>query len=239
MAERKGISPAIWKSLAMLGLGLGTVFVCLKSPATVLGDDAGVSLELPDRVLHMSGREGEVSEAEKTILPPDTEIVKMLYHGVSAADTEDVVTCTIVLSANDRRSLHRPQVCLPGQGFTIDSTEIVPIEMQSGEILKVMRLGLSREQEVAKDKKVKLRWYYLYWYVGKDVTTPKTLNRMMITAVDNVFRNVNHRWAYVSVMSMITEGLDPNGKRGRGPAETQLLLEDFIRESVPVFQKTF
>ena len=80
-----------------------------------------------------------------------------------------------------------------------------------------------------------MRAHYLYWFVGKDVTTPSHLRRILLTSWDNVARNVNHRWAYPSVMSLITENIE--GAPGRGSEETREMLVDFIRELAPAFQK--
>ncbi len=226
----------MWRSAVVVVLVGGTIALCLGVQPVEQGDDAGVNLDLPVILLHYAGEKGAVSEAEKQILPADTEFAKMSYHGLSKDGARENINCTIVLSANDRRSLHRPEVCLPGQGWSIDTSEIVPVELDSETTLKVRRLGLSQEREVAKDRKVLLRAQYLYWYVGKDVTTPSTLDRVLLTARDNVFRNLNHRWAYVSVMSLVTEGLQPNGKDDE---ETTEMLGEFIRAAVPKFQKTF
>ena len=60
--------------------------------------------------------------------------------------------------------------------------------MGSQEDLAVKRLGLSRVVDRGDGVEVTLRAIYLYWYVGRDRTTPSTLARVLISASDNVFR---------------------------------------------------
>ncbi len=175
-----------------------------------------------------------MSTAEREILPADTGYERRVYLGRPEGAREAELTCTIVLSASDRRSLHRPEVCLPGQGWTIDSSEVVPVAMSGGEALGVKKLGLSRVVDRPGAEPVTIRAFYLYWYVGRDRTTPSTLERVLYSAYDNVFRNVNHRWAYVSVMSLVESSHDSSG---RTEGETMRLLGNFIRECVPQFER--
>jgi hypothetical protein len=175
-----------------------------------------------------------MSEAEREILPADTGYARRVFRGKDASGAAAELTCTIVLSASDRRSLHRPEVCLPGQGWTIDSAEVVPVGMDSSRNLEVKKLGLSRVVDRGDGVEITLRAIYLYWYVGRDRTTPSTLERVLISASDNIFRNINHRWAYVSVMSLVP-GSHVAG--GREEGETLEMLENFIRECVPQIER--
>ena len=77
--------------------------------------------------------------------------------------------------------------------------------------------------------------YYMYWFVGQNVSTPYHWERIWRTTWDLVFHHINHRWAYVFVSATITEGMVSHGKNG---AETLDMLKGFAREIVPSFQKT-
>ncbi|MFV1993787.1 MAG: exosortase-associated EpsI family protein [Verrucomicrobiales bacterium] len=222
----------LMRPLVVLSMAAITVVFCLNSPATSKGDNAGVTMELPERVLSYEGTPRDVSEAEKKILPADTEFAKMVYLD-DGGPAESLFT-SIVLSASERRSLHRPEVCLPAQGWTINSSQVVPVEMDGGRDLRVTKLGLSSEREIRPGEVALVEAIYVYWYVGKDVTTPSTLDRILRTSIDNVFRNVNHRWAYVSVMALIPGSVDASG---RGEEATMQAIADFVREAVPEFQR--
>ena len=64
-----------------------------------------------------AGREYPVSEVEKDNLPPDTGFSRKSY--VNLLHPEQEVNISIVLSGKDRTSIHRPELCLVGQGWTI------------------------------------------------------------------------------------------------------------------------
>jgi hypothetical protein len=188
-------------------------------------------MTLPSGIGPYWGQDQQVSEAEKLILPPDTEFARKLYHSVEG----DEIICSIVLSGAEKRSIHRPEVCLPGQGWTVKSAEVEPIRLPHERTLKVMNLTLQRQVQVSDKERRILSSYYMYWFVGKDTTTPYHEQRVWLSSWDRVFRGVNHRWAYVIVTSHITEGWKPNG---RSAAQTLLLLKDFISRAAPTFQKS-
>ncbi len=221
-----------WRVAVVAALAGGVVSLCLltSSPAgqtTV----AGVKMELPYRVGGWWGIDTAVSEAEKTILPPDTEFVRKTYESAQG----DSILASIVLSGAERRSIHRPQVCLPSQGWTIKNTDVVEIPLHSGRMLRATNLTLARSARVSDSKEVEIRSYYLYWFIGDNVTTPSHAERIWLTIWDRLAHNVNHRWAYVIFNSLITQNLKPNGK---SPEETLAMLKEFVADVVPTFQKT-
>ena len=124
-------------------VGSGYPFVYL-APAPARGDSSGVVMNLPRAVGDFFGVEGKPADVELELLPDDTQFAKMVYRRGHATTSPDVVSCSIVLSGADRRSIHRPEVCLTGQGWTIDSREIVPVEMADGRTFEVMDLLVSR-----------------------------------------------------------------------------------------------
>jgi hypothetical protein len=81
---------------------------------------------------------------------------------------------------------------------------------------------------------VTLTAYDMYWFVGEKVTTPSHLQRTFLTSWDRIVHNRAHRWAYVTVMSQITNNLRPNGLDA---TQTRTMMLDFIRAVVPSFQK--
>ncbi|MGN0833950.1 MAG: exosortase-associated EpsI family protein [Kiritimatiellia bacterium] len=75
--------------------------VLAAAPSVVLPELAGfVSEEVP------------VSEAELTTLPNDTAFVKRAYTG-----DDGWFQVTAVIGGRSKRSVHRPELCLPSQGF--------------------------------------------------------------------------------------------------------------------------
>lgn len=132
--------------------------------------------------------------AERTLLPGDTVLVKNRYVHPSGRK----VHSSIVLSGKDRSSIHRPQLCLVGQGNEIVKSTTIEIPLNGRNPLDVMVLDLIRRFQV-RDQTVEQKHYYAYWFVGKDRETASHIQRMIWMGTDRIFRNVAHRWAYISI----------------------------------------
>ncbi|MEO8206815.1 MAG: exosortase-associated EpsI family protein [Chthoniobacterales bacterium] len=216
-----------WKIVLLLLLTGGTIWWCLQPSQTQASSKSGVIMSLPSSYGRFWGSDQPVSEGEKVILPSDTEFVKKLYRAGN-----DQISCQIVLAGAEKRSIHRPEICLPGQGWNIKSGEIIHIPMKSGKKLDVMKLSIQRQVEISPGVKKELTSYYLYWFVGDGITTADHKQRVLHTIQDKVLHNVNHRWAYVIVSAPILKDFVLNGKDGK---ETLEMLENFIREVAPGF----
>ena len=63
------------------------------------------------------GQAADISAIEREVLPADTGFSRKNY--VSLQRPNERVFLSIVLSGRDRTSIHRPEICLVGQGWTI------------------------------------------------------------------------------------------------------------------------
>ena len=76
-----------------------------------------VVCEAPEvRLCEIAGYESDpapVTEAERTVLPSDTQFDKRIYSD-SLGRTFSV---TVVIGGRTKSSVHRPELCLPAQGF--------------------------------------------------------------------------------------------------------------------------
>lgn len=132
------------------------------------------------------------SLAEYNNLPSDTIIFKRQYR---RPGNPHPVTVGVILSGKDRRSIHRPEVCMPSQGNLIQKSEVIDVPIPGREPLQVMVLEMMRERDgVPVDFS-----YFAYWFVGTDRETPYHWERIKWMTTDRIFRNVAHRWAYVHV----------------------------------------
>lgn len=216
--------------LAVVLVGV-TVGFCLKAADLNTVAEPGVVMKLPDQVGSFFGKSQDMSEAEKRILPGDTVMVRMLYENVSG----DQISCSVVLSGGEKRSIHRPEICLPAQGWSIGGGNIVPIPLKSGRTLEVMNLDLRRQVEVRPNVFRPISSEFFYWFIGKDRTTPKHMVRIFQTSWDRVFHRINHRWAYVIITAVNSDSLRPGGKNAE---QTKEMMEKFVRDVVPYFQKS-
>lgn len=188
-------------------------------------------MDLPESLAGFSGKIIAATPGEIATLPSDTQIVRREYLDPAG----DRIMASIVLSGGEKRSIHRPEVCLPAQGWSMRGGKVEGISMADGRDLKVMDLSLTRDVEIGPGDRRKLYAHYFYWFVGNGVTTPHHWNRVFLTSFDRITKNINHRWAYVIVMSIVTEGFVPNGKN---EVQTVEMLKQFTAQLAPTFMRT-
>ncbi|MCS7049275.1 MAG: EpsI family protein [Verrucomicrobiae bacterium] len=154
---------------------------------------------LPARVGDWEGGPQEgLSEVERNVLPKDTLGARRVYRDKAG----NQLYCSIVLAGRDVTSIHRPEVCLPGQGWRIQSqyVQTVPVPAAPGGKLGIMRMNSVREAQTAPGgPTVPVYSVFAYWFVGKDVLTPHHWERILLNTWDRVFHNTNHRWAYILI----------------------------------------
>lgn len=226
-------------SILLLLCGM-TLLLCQSSPQFKGGDSSGVLTELPMVAGSFVGESESPSAIELELLPADTIIVKRTYRTPGrSVENRDLAHASLVIAGQDSRSIHRPEVCLDGQGWTVVSSQVLPIKLLSGKELQVCDLAIERTQLLDNGTKLPLRAHYVYWFVGADVSTPSNLERQLITFRDNVLRNVNHRWAYPSVMARVTSNIKPqqSGERIRSDKETIDMILSLISSLAPRLQK--
>jgi len=216
----------LWRIAAIAGLAAATAAACLWITPEAAKSEPGIKMELPNTVGKLWGTEQPISESEKAILPGDTGFAKKLYSDGLGND----IHCQIVLAGAEKRSIHRPEICLPGQGWTVKSGEVIPVELDNGRTLRVMKLTVARPVTLQNGEQRELTNLFCYWFVGKDTTTPHHLSRVVKTNLDMLLHNTNHRWAYVIVSSPVLRGFVPGGK---DTAETLAGIKKFIAELAP------
>ena len=214
------------RSGIFLGLAIGVFFLSRQNPDAKINMESGVNMTLPEQIGSFTGKSAEISESEKIILPADTQITKSLYTSLGG----EQINCQVVLSGGEKRSIHRPETCLPAQGWTKKTRETIPVKLDDGRTLEVTKLVISRPVEVQPGVRKELTSLFLYWFVGKDITTPHHWYRILHTDWDRVVHGVSHRWAYVIVSAPVLEGFVPGAKNQE---QTLDALKKFIGEVAP------
>lgn len=210
----------------VIGLMVATSLLLAFSVDVRMTDEAGIKVVLPKNVGSWQGTEvlycqnrtcqkeyrtgdttgsntctvcgspvGPMTIAEKDLLPADTVLVRNQY--TNAAGRRLFVT--IVLSGKERVSIHRPQICLVGQGNEITRSVVVSVPLEGRKPMDVMALEMLHRVRGLEGAQVEMSSYYAYWFVGKGRETPSHIQRMIWMATDRIFHSVAHRWAYISV----------------------------------------
>ena len=210
-----------WKWIIVTLFFGGVLLISWLSPSPNTLPEPGVKMALPDRVGDMVGGEVQgMTEAEQRLLPPHTELLRRIYGNA----TGDRLVTTIVLAGGAKNSIHRPEACLPAQGWNIRSAEVIPVQLANGRNLSVMKVSVQRAGSQANGQPVTWHAWYLYWFVGREATTPSHWTRLFLGSWDRVFHNVNHRWAYISIFMPIVPPRDDEA--------TLDIMKEFIAKSV-------
>ena len=91
--------------------------------ATPIPGSIMMSFDLPAQVLDYTSTNEAQSQTVLDTLPKDTSYAQRLY-----VDTNGFwVNANVILMGMDRTSIHKPDFCLPGQGWNIDKKETVSI----------------------------------------------------------------------------------------------------------------
>lgn len=198
-------------------------------PVPILDENGKVagtnSVFLPARVLDYESKSEPIQSLELGWLPPDTTYGRRLY---TAPDGFQVLM-SVVLMGTDRTSIHKPQYCLSGQGWTIDRTEktAVSISRPHPFQLPLMKLTTAKVDNQSDGRAGVWHGIYAYWFVADDQLTADHAERMWWMARDLMFKGVLQRWAYVTCFAICHPGQEET---------TYGRMREFIAASVPEFQ---
>jgi EpsI family protein len=214
--------------LVILIAGFCAVFFLPTSGKT---EPVGIKLALPDYVGKWYGVDQPITERERQVLAGDTEFARKVYKD----GLGDFVFASIVLSGHDLdNSIHRPERCLPAQGWTIADSKTLAVPLPSGGKLQVTRLHNVRQVPTRDGKTVSIYNLNYYWFVGYHHLTASHLERTFLDIQDRILKGYNQRWAYIMVASDITEGLIPYG---RSESQTDAIIQEFIERLFPQINK--
>jgi EpsI family protein len=218
------ITKRLLSVLLVLIIGFGSVFVL---PRTSQSSPAGIALVLPNYIGDWIGEDGSVSDREREVLAKDTQFARKNYTNLAG----DKISVSIVLSGDDMtNSIHRPERCLPAQGWSVQSSEKRVLPIADGKMLGVTKLRDVRPIELRDKTRATLRNVNYYWFVGYSDMTPSHLTRTGLDLRDRLLHGYNQRWAYVTVTANVSERL---WRPERTEEETSAILEDFIQKLVP------
>lgn len=198
----------------------------------------GVAMELPKMIGGTwYGRDLEVSDRERGGLGLGTEFARKSYTNARG----DEIQASIVLSGRDMNtSIHRPEWCLPAQGWTIANSQSAKINVPDRGRLPTTRLSnmrLARDPATGDPvpgrdgNPLTIRNIDYYWFVGYTAVSGSHFQRNCMDITDRLLHGYNQRWAFVTVMAAVTEDFRPGG---RSMEETDAMLQEFIQKLAPI-----
>lgn len=184
--------------------------------------------DLPQQVLDYDSERMETEKVVIDTLPKDTSFGQRRYK----APDGFAMALNVVLMGHDRTSIHKPQICLPGQGWQIDepaSKETqVRVQRPYEYDLPIVELVVHKTISVA-DQNQMWSGIYVYWYVADDAVSASSsgFQRMYLMTSRLLRTGVLQRWAYVSCFTLCAPGQE---------GATFERMKPFVAALAPEFQ---
>lgn len=180
---------------------------------------------LPSMIgLEWAGMEFPVTAVERDYLPDDTGFSRRNF--VNLEDSRRRIAMSIVLSGRDRTSIHRPELCLRGQGWKIAGRFSHRFSDETMDIPATV-LRIERDFEAPDGTARRVHALFAYWFVGGDRIVATHRERLWQTAIDRVLHLRTHRWGYVFCQALVLQN-----------EETTLSqIDALVRETAPQFQE--
>ena len=184
-----------------------------------------MKIELPERVLDFTSTNMPEPEVVVGYLPKDTSYAGRLYTATNGLQ----INSTIILMGADRTSIHKPDYCLPGQGWSINEKTVVniPVAGPQNYQLPVAKWIIGNVYQTPDGQKHEVSGLYVFWFVADGEQTADNYQRMWWLGRDLLRTGVLQRWAYVSFFSVCAPGQED---------ATFEQMKKLIAVTVPEFQ---
>jgi hypothetical protein len=184
-----------------------------------------MKIELPERVLDFTSTNMPEPEVVVGYLPKDTSYAGRLYTATNGLQ----INSTIILMGADRTSIHKPDYCLPGQGWSINEKTVVniPVAGPQNYQLPVAKWIIGNGYQTPDGQKHEVSGLYVFWFVADGEQTADNYQRMWWLGRDLLRTGVLQRWAYVSFFSVCAPGQEE---------ATFEQMKKLIAVTVPEFQ---
>ena len=147
-------------------------------PSVRLGEIAGLTSETLS-----------ATEAERHVLPEDTRVERKLYTAPDGA----WFNVTLVVGGRSKSSIHRPEMCLPAQGFQMMSPRDLEVGGTDWHVVDLMRRGAP-----------KMSFAYTF-FNQEGFRTASHVQRIFRDIWDRSIRGRIDRWAMVTVHASVSD----------------------------------
>lgn len=160
------------------------------------------------------GEVSRVSRAELDILPADTQSRKVTYTLQDGSE----FTVSLVIAGRQRISIHRPELCLPAQGYVMSARAVRQILPG----WPMACFSLTREGQLGRSG-------FAYVFLNADKATVSNFERVLGDVWERSLHNRIRRWAMVTVSSPQHDFQTPEGEAA---------LRDFMAQLAPTLRAT-
>jgi EpsI family protein len=200
-----------------------------ESRGVILSAGGADPVELPTFLgANWMGRRADPEPVERAILPPDTGFSRKYYVNLDKPGQH--VLLSIVLSGRDRTSIHRPELCVVAQGWTLARSSrhhfVYPGRPDAGFDATV--LSVRHDIDGPQGRRT-LPNIITYWFVGDERVVASQATRMFCDAWSRLARGRAPRWAYVYLQTSSEDGEEAALAR----------IQSVLTSALPSFQPPF
>jgi hypothetical protein len=184
-----------------------------------------MKLELPAHVLDYNSTNMPTASVVLGYLPKDTSYAQRHYYATNG----DWAMANIILMGADRTSIHRPDYCLPGQGWQIRKKSVVNLSIGGAQPYELpvglWVAGMTYTEPGRQPQPISC--IYAFWFVTEGQATadfPTMLKSMLFHLIRH---GVLERWAYISYFTVCQPGQEE---------AASARMKALIAASVPEFQ---
>ena len=172
--------------------------------AVAIPGQLNMEISLPENVLDFASTNLPTSQVVLDYLPKDTSYAQRLY----AAPDGFQVAANLILMGADRTSIHRPDYCLPGQGWQIaQKTSVkIPIAGATPYELPVQQWVGRNKVVLADGQPHEVSLIYVFWFVADNDETDDYPTIQTSILWHLVRHGELQRWTYVSYMTYAQPG---------------------------------
>ncbi len=223
----------LFVTLGLIGVTAGALMVVrshqqLGPPglkATAIPGEVNMKFDLPEKAAGFTSTNVPEAQVVLDLLPKDTSYAQRHYVAPDGA----WAIGNVILMGADRTSIHRPDYCLPGQGWEIiKKTEVkLPIAGPQPYELPVMKWVIHNTFTAPNGQKQEVSGLYVYWFVTKGQSADSYSKILESMLFHQIRHGVLQRWAYISWFTVCEPGQED---------ATFARLKQLIAATVPAFQ---
>lgn len=172
--------------------------------ATPIPGSIVMKIALPAQVLDFTSTNVPEPAVALGYFPKDTSYAERIYR---APDGQRIQS-TIVMMGSDRTSIHRPEYCMPGQGWTINEKETVNLPM-GGERpyqIQAAKWKVSNTFQQPDGTQAKVAGVYVFWFAADNEETMDHDKMLEWLTMDLLRTGRLQRWAYISYFTACEPG---------------------------------
>jgi len=157
------------------------------------------------------GALGRIALGEQKLMNGDARLLKRTYRAPDGL----TYSVSLVMTGRSHSTIHRPELCLPTQGFSMEKAEIVRLNLRGAKPIEARKITLRMGSSPP--------FNLIYWFSSRTYQTCVHSKRVLSNVWDRSVHNQISRWFMVSIQ--VSSSIENEEAENR--------LENFLSEFYP------